>query len=323
MKKSMAKNARIISLAMVAMLVLSLAACSYADTAEVNDVYCTFTDSSGKTVTLQQKPQKVAVLFSSFADIWVTAGGTVDITVGESVERGFADETALLVDSGAGKSINTELLVAAQPDFVICSADIAAQQETAELLRTAGIPCAAFRVESFENYLNVLEICCRITGETQRYKTYGTDVQNNIEQLLKDVNSYNDSKKILFIRAGSSGSATKAKTAQDHFAAAMLKQLGTYNIAENAPVLLDGLSIEEIITQNPEYIFISTMGDENAAREYIASVFSQPEWQVVSAVKNKKYIFLPKEMFQYKPNSRWDEAYRYLIDIIYEHQTKF
>lgn len=323
MKKSAAMNVKIKQIIMAAMLALSLAACSYADTAEVNDVYCTFTDSSGKTVTLQQKPQKVAVLFSSFADIWVTAGGTVDITVGESVERGFADETALLVDSGAGKSINTELLVAAQPDFVICSADIAAQQETAELLRTAGIPCAAFRVESFENYLNVLEICCRITGETQRYKTYGADVQNNIEQLLKDVNSYNDSKKILFIRAGSSGSATKAKTAQDHFAAAMLKQLGTYNIAENAPVLLDGLSLEEIITQNPEYIFISAMGDENAARKYIASVFSQPEWQVVTAVKNKKYIFLPKEMFQYKPNSRWDEAYRYLIDIIYEHQTKF
>lgn len=303
---------------MAAMLALSLTACFNNNTADADEFYYTFTDHTGNTVTLQQKPQKVAVLFSSFADIWVTAGGTVDITVGESVERGFAADTADLVDSGAGKTINTELLIASQPDFVILSADIAAQQETADLLYTAGIPCALFRVESFEDYLSVLEICTDITGETDRYKTYGTDVQALIEQMLNGIDTDAADKKILFIRAGSGASATKAKTADDHFAAAMLRQLGTYNIAENAPILLDGLSLEEIITQNPEYIFISTMGDENAAKEYINSVFSQPEWQVLSAVKEQKYIFLPKDMFQYKPNSNWDAAYKYLIDVIYE-----
>ena len=303
---------------MAAMLAVSLAACSRNDAADTAESYYTFTDHSGSEVVLQHKPQKVAVLFSSFADIWTTAGGTVDITVGESVERGFADETAVLVDLGAGKTINTELLIAAQPDFVILSADIAAQQETAQLLYTAGIPCAAFRVESFEDYLSVLEICTGITGETQRYTTYGTEVQSRIEQMLDGINTDTADKKILFIRAGSGASATKAKTADDHFAAAMLRQLGTYNIAENAPVLLDGLSLEEIITQNPEYIFISTMGDETAAKEYINSVFSQPQWQAVSAVRQQKYVFLPKNMFQYKPNSDWDKAYQYLIDIIYE-----
>ena len=45
-----------------------------------------------------------------------------------------------------------------------------------------------------------------------------------------------------------------------------VKELGTYNIAENAPVLLDGLSQEEILMENPDYIFISTMGKEEAAR---------------------------------------------------------
>lgn len=318
MKKSAAMSAKLISVVFAAMLVLSFAACSYTDTADENENYYTFTDHSGNTVALQQKPQKVAVLFSSFADIWVTAGGTADITVGETVERGFADETAVLVDSGAGKTINTELLVAAQPDFVILSADIAAQQETAQLLKTAGIPCAVFRVESFDDYLDVLKIFTDITGKHENYTTYGTDVQKRIEQLVGDINAEKADKKILFIRAGSGASATKAKTAVDHFAAAMLKDLGTHNIAENAPVLLDGLSLEEIITQNPEYIFISTMGDENAAKEYIESVFSNPEWQVISAVKEQKYIFLPKDMFQYKPNSQWDKAYEYLIDIVYE-----
>ena len=310
-------NAKIIKILTAAVLVISRAACSYNSNTTAENYY-SFTDHTGQNVVLTEQPQKVAVLFSSFADIWVTAGGSVDITVGESVERGFASASATLVDSGAGKSINTELLVASKPDFVICSADVPAQQETAELLRTAGVPVASFRVETFEDYLSVLKICTDITGNTELYKTYGTDIKENIEQLLLNAENQNTDKKILFIRAGSGASATKAKTADDHFAAAMLKELGTYNIAENAKILLDGLSLEEIIMEKPEYIFISTMGDESAAKEYINNLFAQPQWQVVGAVKNENYIFLPKDLFQYKPNSRWDKAYKYLMEIVYE-----
>lgn len=308
-------NVKIKSLILAAMLALSLAACSYS-APQSSQEYCSFTDHSGSQVVLTHQPQKVAVLFSSFADIWQTAGGTVDITVAETVERGFADSSAILVDSGAGKTIDNEALVAANPDFVICSADIAAQSETAQLLKTAGIPCAVFRVETFEDYLQVLKICTDITGRPELYTAHGAEVQQRVENLLSNVPAANT--KILFIRAGSGASATKAKTADDHFAAAMLKQLGTYNIAENAPILLDGLSLEEIITQNPQYIFISTMGDAEAAKTYIESVFTQPQWQVIDAVKNRNYIFLPKELFQYKPNSRWDKAYEYLLNILYE-----
>ena len=318
MKKTARMNVRIIRVILAAMLVLSLAACSCAPEKENAEGWYSFTDHKGNNVVLQQKPQKVAVLFSSFGDIWMTAGGKVNITVGETVQRGFAEDTAILVDSGAGKSIDTELLIASKPDFVICSADVPAQQDAAKLLAQAGISCASFRVESFEDYLDVLRICTDITGNKEMYQQYGADVGQNIEQIMAQTQQLSENKKILFVRAGSGSSATKAKTAKDHFAAAMLKELGTYNIAENATILLDGLSLEEIIVEKPEYIFISTMGDETAAKEYINSLFAQPQWQAVETVKNGNYIFLPKELFQYKPNSRWDKAYEYLVNTLYE-----
>ena len=310
-------NVKFTKIILAAMVVFGLAACSYNSDKVQTENWYSFTDHSGNTVVLQQQPQNVAVLFSSFADIWVTAGGSVDITVGESVQRGFADESAVLVDAGAGKSINTELLIASKPDFVICSADVPAQQEAAKLLNAAGIPCATFRVETFGDYLSALDICTDITGNKELYKLYGEDIQQNIEQLLEQTEQSEQNKTILFVRAGSGANATKAKTADDHFAAAMLKELGTYNIAENAAVLLDGLSLEEIIMEKPEYIFISTMGNEEAAKEYINTLFSQPQWQAVEAVANGKYVFLPKELFQYKPNSKWDKAYEYLINTVY------
>ena len=281
-------------------------------------IYYSFTDYSGNTVTLDKTPEKTAVLFSSFAEVWELAGGNVSITVGESIERGFAGSDAIIVDAGAGKTINTELLVASEPDFVICSADIEAQVKAAELLKDAGIPTAVFKVESFNDYLSMLKICTDITGCSELFEKNGTDVERNIKSILESVKNNKFEKNILFIRAGSSDSSTKAKKADDHFAAAMLEELGAYNIADNAPILLDGLSIEEILCEDPDFIFISTMGNEQAAIEHMDSILQTPAWKSLSAIKNGKYAYLPKELFQFKPNARWDEAYEYLIGLLYD-----
>ena len=122
---------------------------------------------------------------------------------------------------------------------------------------------------------------------------------------------------ILFVRAGSSARYTKAKTAENHFVCAMLKELGTFNIAEKAPILLDGLSTEEILLSDPDFILFTTMGDESAGQAYMESLISDPVWQTLTAVKEGRVHQLPKELFQYKPNARWGEAYAYLIEYLY------
>lgn len=283
--------------------------------AESNMPY-TFTDSMGHTVTLEEKPETVAVLFSSFADLWQLAGGEVDITVGESVERGFVGDDVLLVDDGAGKTIDNELLLSYEPDLVIGSSDIEAQAETVGLCADAGIPAAGFRVESFEDYLSVLSILTEITGDHDAYQQNGEEVGARIEQMLSDLDFSEKGYDILFIRAGSQYSSTKAKGTEDNFVCGMLAELGLHNIADDAPVLLDGLSLEEIITADPDYIFISTMGNEDAAKEYMESVFAEDGYRQLTAVAEGNYAFLPKDLFQFKPNARWDEAYQYLIDLV-------
>ena len=201
----------------------------------------TFSDDTGREISVPEKPEKVAVLLSSLADLWITAGGTVDITVGETVERGFAPESVILVDAGAGKTIDLEGLVAAQPDFVLYSSDLSGQLECAETLRAAGIPAAGFRVETFEDYLRVLKICTEILETPERYTQYGSALKTEIDGLIALAQAQEHQPDILFVRAGSSAKYTKAKTAENHFVCGMLKDLGTFNIAEKAPILLDPL----------------------------------------------------------------------------------
>ena len=275
-----------------------------------------FTDDTGAEVTVE-KPRKVAVLLSSLADLWITAGGTVDITVGETVERGFADHSAILVDAGAGKTIDLEALIAAQPDFVIYSADLSGQLECADTLRTAGIPAAGFRVETFDDYLRVLEIFTDLLETPERYEQYGTALKAEIDGMLAVAQAQENQPDILFVRAGSSARYTKAKTAENHFVCGMLKDLGTCNIAEKAPILLDGLSTEEILISDPDFILFTTMGDEAAGETYMESLISDPVWQTLTAVKEGRVHQLPKDLFQYKPNARCGEACAYLIELLY------
>ena len=57
----------------------------------------------------------------------------------------------------------------------------------------------------------------------------------------------------------------------------MLDDLGAENIAEDVPVIIDGLSFEEIFMKDPDAIFISLMGDEEAARKYMEELLAKGE----------------------------------------------
>lgn len=46
-------------------------------------------------------------------------------------------------------------------------------------------------------------------------------------------------------------------------------------------------------------------------------VESNPAWASLSAVKNDKYLIMPKDLYLYKANDRYDEAYEELGKILY------
>ena len=311
-----------LSLALSLILLTAAVSCALPESGEGK--FYSFTDHMGREVKLDKVPTRVAILFSSYAEIWQIAGGSVAVTVADSVERGFADSDSVIVDGGAGHTtLDTELLVASSPDFVVGTADYPVQVAACELLAEQGIPTALFKVESFDGYLSVLRIFTDILGTDEKYTEFGADIRAKIDSYRDAVSNYLENnpekkRKMLFIRAGSSARSTKAKRAEDHFACAMLEELGLYNIADAAPVLLDGLSVEEIVSADPEWIFVSMMGEsEEAVKSNVASILSKDGYSSLDAVTGGRVEFLPKDLFHYKPNHRWAEAYRYLIEAVY------
>ena len=58
--------------------------------------------------------------------------------------------------------------------------------------------------------------------------------------------------------------------------------------------------------------------DESKAMEQMEQLLtSNPAWASLTAVREGRYYVLPKDLFHYKPNARWDESYEMLYDILY------
>lgn len=261
---------------------------------------------------------KTACLNSSLADLWQLAGGSVDITVEESVERGFASPEALLVDSASGRNINTELLVAAEPDLVIGSADTASHVRLSSFLDKAGIDMILVDMDSFDDFLSVFHTLTDITGRSDLYEKYGEGQKTAIEEIIANAAGYESKPRVLFVRAGSAFSYVKAKRADDHFAAKIIEDLGAVNIADEYGMLTDSLSLEAVLESNADKILVVPQGDEDASIAYITDLFSQPGWRDVRAIENGSVYFLPKKLFHFKPNGRWVEAYEMMEEVLYE-----
>lgn len=261
---------------------------------------------------------KTACLNSSLADLWKLAGGSVDITVEESVERGFASSDAILVDSASGRNINTELLVAAEPDLVIGSADTASHVRLSSFLDKAGIDMILVDMDSFDDFLSIFHTLTDITERSDLYEKYGEGQKTAIEEIIANAAGYESKPRVLFVRAGSAFSYVKAKRADDHFAAKIIEDLGAVNIADEYGMLTDSLSLEAVLESNADKILVVPQGDEDASIAYITDLFSQPGWRDVRAIENGSVYFLPKKLFHFKPNGRWAEAYEMMEEVLYE-----
>lgn len=275
----------------------------------------TFTDDLGNTVTVKQKPQTVVSLFGSYSEMWMLAGGTLAGVTEDAVsERGLtlAEDVAVI---GTVKEPNMELVLDAAPDFMLLSTDVEAHVKLDDTLKAANIPHAYFKEDTVDDYLRVLKIFTDITDRSDLYDTYGASVKTQIDNLIASVDPTAEQPTVLLIRSMS----TKAKALkEDHMVGKMLADLRADNIATRHDSLLEDLSMETIIAEDPDFIFVVTMGSVDAAVKTLENgIMANPAWNTLSAVKNDHYYVLPKDLFQYKPNARWGESYSYLEEILY------
>jgi iron complex transport system substrate-binding protein len=284
-----------------------------ADTVKVGDTTVTFIDALGNEVTTKKNPKKVMVLYNSYADLWYHSGGDMigRLESEESMPGSFLDKPIV----GNNTTINTEKIISMQPDLVILRA--ATNQAEMNLLKQSGIECLAIEYNSFEQYLYTLKIFTALTGREDLYKQNGTDLLEKINNVMDKVSNQPTPEVLLLLASSKTLSVRLPKTSTGQ----MLEHLGAKNIATDSRISEANqqiFSMEKIIEKNPDFIFVQPMGDAAKVEERLkADMESNPAWNSLDAVKNNRYIVLDKELYHFKANTRYAEAYEKLAKMLY------
>lgn len=294
-----------------------LTACS-SEQNEYDQSAVIFTDALGREVSVPKEPERVAALIGSFADVWMLAGGSVCATA-EDAWDDFGLALPDAVNIGGAHSPNLELIFSVNPDFVIASASTSSNVEMKETLEAAGIAVAYFDVDNFSDYLAMLDICTDITERKDLYECNGLAIQSQIEDIKQAIEERalpEEQRTVLLLRAHSS--SVKAKGSKGTILGEMLADLGCINIADNDTSLLETLSVESIIRQEPYRIFVVTMGDdtEKAIDNLNQMMNENPAWGTLDAVAEGRLHLMERKLFNIKPNADWAESYEKLSEIL-------
>lgn len=276
----------------------------------------TFTDDLNRQITVD-RPQRVACLISSFSDIWCLAGGADAIVAATDATWRYFDLPLRddVVNLGNTKELDVERLLACEPDLILASGGTDRNVELEASFSAMGLNVAYFSVDTFADYLRMLKICTEITGKTENYDLYGTQVARQVEAALARQDGSTPS--VLYIRA--TGSSCKVKNSEGSVLGEMLKDLGCINIADRNGSLLEQLSIEAILQADPDYIFVVLQSADPADAQAIlqTTLLDNPAWASLTAVQEGRYHVMDPNLYNLKPNAQWGKAYEQLADILY------
>lgn len=327
---------KIMAATAAAVLVFALAGCSSDEPAandqqggsaqagasgeDVSSEY-TFVDDMGNEVVVASAERVVACM-GSFANMWELAGGTLvgcsdDAFTFDSFDIASPDVQTV----GDFSAINLEAVIALEPDFVIMTSGTggrggdSSQADLKPALDASGIPVAYFEVTTFEDYERMMRVLCDITGRDDLYQANVADVRSQIDALVAGVPS-GDAPTVLCMTTYSGGTRVQASSTMT---GAMLADFGVANLADENRSLLSDFSLESIIELDPDFIFVIPMGNDSAAamKGLEEATAANPAWATLSAVKEGRYVTLDPNLFLYKPNANWADAYQTLFDVLY------
>lgn len=274
----------------------------------------TFREADGSIVELPKNPERTIVSLNSIMDLWYMAGGDSLARLKGSVN--VPDEAKDLPILGSIASLNMELFMELDPDFIITSIT-SYQDGVRDLFKGEGVPVVTIDYKTYDDFRIIMDLFTRLTGKREIYDNMMMPVQTQVQSILDQVPE-GEAPTVCILFAGTR--YVKVET-QNTITGSTCAQLGADNIYKETTI--EGatrveLSLEYILEQDPDFIFVTTMGNVDKCRARVEQdVVSSDIWGDLTAVKEGRFIYLDKSYSIYKPNRFYPEAYRIMAEFLY------
>lgn len=250
------------------------------------------TDDAGREVRLAGPAHRVVSLAPSITEL-LFALGAADQVVGRTVYDKYPPAALQVPAVGDGLNPSVEAIVARHPDLVLlyrsAHTDAAAQQ-----LEHLGIPTLVVRHDGLADIARTARLLGRATGQDSAGQAVGRSVDSLLAQPLPPVRS-----RIAYVVWDAPPIVIGAGSFLDELA----RRAGAENVFHDIATPSATVSIETIVARDPDWIAVvrDSAGDEPPAWS------RRPEWRVVRAVRQGRFLMLPADLFG-QPSARAREA---------------
>ena len=295
-------------------LLLTACGAPAAENPQTGSAYATVTDDNGRTVTFDKKPERIVVTSASFLDPLYAVGGSV---VGRPDSKSKIPDAAKGVTSiGRVYQIDAEKIIALTPDLVILNKGM--NEKLIETLAANNIRTLVLDMKSYDDVKREIGIFAALTGEKAKGEELVRKMDADIEAVRTSIPQ--EKKRVAIIHSTGQGLSVQL---DGSIAGNIANILGWENTAAGMPALDKNpdaapYSMETLVAQNPDIIFVTSMGEEAEIRASMEAMFAgSPAWQSVSAVRDGRVYYLPQELFLFSPGIQYPEAVKYMAGLIY------
>ena len=309
---------KIFMLLLLLLQMITISGCGNQNTKETtvdSKAFLTITDDSGRKVVLKNKPERVVSLSPSFL-------GMIDAVDGKVIGRATS-KVGIIPESmkdaqevGFTYNIDVERVVALKPDCVLA---LKGQHDKfISLLESNNIPVVEIDVRTYKEVQNALKLIGKVYGLPQKGEQAAEKLDNEISKISDKIPK--DEKKIVILHASAKNVTVEL---DGTIAGSAAKLLGFKNVAAGSTPLSGDpdktpYSLEELVKNDPELIFITSMGTDTAIENRLRSdVQSNPAWNSLKAVRENKIIFLPEQLFLINPGLQYPKAVEYMAKTVY------
>jgi len=254
--------------------------------AEIN-----ITDDAGTKHVLLEPTKRIVSLMPHATELLFEIGAG-DLVVGAVEYSDFPEAAKKIPRVGGYSALNIEAILALQPDMILAWPEGNRGREL-EKLKDLQLPIFVSDPRDFADIVRAMSHFGIITGRQQGAEQAIDRFNQQYQRLKKD---YSTQKPLqVFYQVWN---APLMSQNGDTFISRAIELCGGKNIFADLPMTNPQVSIEAILTQNPDVIVASGMGE------------SRPEWlddwrqyRTLKAVRNNHLVHIPPALLQ-RPTSR-------------------
>jgi iron complex transport system substrate-binding protein len=278
--------------------------------------YLKVKDDAGRTVILQHKPSRIVVLSPSFLELLYAVDGKAVGRPSSSMKLDASKQDPDIQEVGFVYNINLEKVVALQPDLVIAMKGM--NDMLVPALESDGIPVLVLQYRTYDDVYDKIALFGDIAGNQKKAAAMLQTIKAKLKSITDKLPGQTTKVAILFAT-----SKSVSLELENSIAGNTAKLLRLRNVAADSRPIDAGsdmtpYSLEKLVESDPDLIFVVTMGKtDEIAKTMREDVENNPAWSTLRAVRNKKLIFLPSELFLLNPGLRIPEAAEYMAKLVY------